>query len=245
MKRIKLISIILTSALITSFLSACSSGGQTATTAPVTETTTEAVTTAAETEKPAETEAPATESEKPTETSVAEPEVFKGSQIKVLGRLYQLEKSGTPTVKAVTVTTVPTGNTQEINRLPALSDGIRCIYDLESYIIINPTCPFDESMSVTIVPHQNKTSYYNKNFLKKKARKYGKFDLCSDDTGYATTTIRLDKKVLKPGYYDMVFLKGKMPVAVVMIKIYAKGGIEKAGADAKELMNQEIEKTKK
>lgn len=245
MKSIKLISIVLAAALMTSALSACTSGGQAATTAPVTETTTEAVTTAAETEKPSETEAPATESEKPTETSIAEPEVFKDSQIKVLGRLYQLEKTDIPTVKAVTVTTVPTGNTQEINRLPALSDGIRCIYDLESYIIINPTCPFDESMAVTIVPHQKKASYYNKNFLKKKARKYSKFNLCSDDTGYATTTIRLDKKVIKPGYYDMVFLKGKMPVAVVMIKVYAKGGIKKAGDDAKELMNKEIEKTKK
>lgn len=239
MKRIKLISILLTGAFLMTALSACSSGEQ-----AVTVTTESATTTTTETEKPTETETTTTTTEAPTETSAATTEVFKGSEIKVLGRLYQLEKKDKPTIEAVTIKAIPTGNTQDINSLPASSDGIRCIFDKDSFITINPTCPFDHSLKVTIVPHQGKASYYDKKFLKKKAKKFQTLDLCDDNIGYPTAAFSLDGKKYGAGYYDVVFLKGSTPIAVFMIKIYPNAGIKNTGKDAKTLMNEEIEKSK-
>ena len=239
MKSIKLISIALTGAFLMTALSACSSGEQTVTVtteAPATTTTTES-------EKPTETTTATTTTEAPTETSAATTEVFKSSEIKVLGRLYQLEKTDKPTIQAVTIKAIPTGNTQDINGLPAASDGIRCIFDRDSFITINPTCPFDHNLKVTIVPHQKKASYYDKKFLKKKAKKFQTLDLCDDNIGYPTAAFSLDGKKYGTGYYDVVFLKGSLPIAVFMIKIYPNAGIKKTGKDAKTLMNEEIEKT--
>ena len=247
MKSIRLISIALTGAFLMAALSACSSGAQGGTTAP--ETTAATTTTAAtESEKPSETEAPATESKKPVETTEETPapvtEIFKGSEIKVLGRLYQLENSNNPTIKGVTIKAIPTGNTQDINGLPAATDGIRCIFDKDSFITINPTCTFDHNLKVTIVPHQKKTSYYGKKFLKKKAKKFQTLELCDDNIGYPTAAFSLDGKIYGAGYYDVVFLKNSKPVAVFMIKIYPNAGIKNTGKDSKTLMNEEIEKSK-
>ena len=240
MKSIKLISIALTVAFLMTALSACSSGEQ-----AVTVATEPPATTTTETEKPTETEAPTTTTtEATTETSAATTEVFKGSEIKVLGRLYQLEKKDKPTVEAVTIKAIPTGNTQDINSLPASSDGIRCIFDKDSFITINPTCPFDHSLKVTIVPHQSKASYYDKKFTKKKAKKFQILDLCDDNVGYPTAAFSLDGKTYGAGNYDVVFLKGSTPIAVFMIKIYPNAGIKNTGKDAKTLMNEEIEKSK-
>lgn len=55
----------------------------------------------------------------------------------------------------------------------------------------------------------------------------------------------LDKKIYKTGNYDIVFLKGKTPVAVFMIKIYGNGGIKKNNTDPAQLMKSEIEKSMK
>ena len=178
MKSIKLISIALTGAFLMTALSACSSGEQ-----AVTVTTEATTTTTTEAEKPTETETTTTTTEAPMETSAATTEVFKSSEIKVLGRLYQLEKKDKPTIEAVTIKAIPMGNTQDINSLPAASDGIRCIFDKDSFITINPTCTFDHNLKVTIVPHQNKTSYYGKKFLKKKAKKFQTLELCDDNIG--------------------------------------------------------------
>ena len=239
MKSIKLISIALTGAFLMTALSACSSGEQ-----AVTVTTEATTTTTTEAEKPTETETTTTTTEAPTETSAPTTEVFKSSEIKILGRLYQLEKKDKPTIEAVTIKAIPTGNTQDINSLPAASDGIRCIFDKDSFITINPTCPFDHDLKVTIVPHQGKASYYDKKFLKKKAKKFQTLDLCDDNIGYPTAAFSLDGKKFGTGYYDVVFLKGSLPIAVFMIKIYPNAGIKNTGKDAKALMNEEIEKSK-
>ena len=244
MKSMKLISIALTGAFLMTALSACASGGQS-----VTVPTEAPATTTTESEKPTEAETTTTaESEKPSETtaetSAATTEVFKSSEIKVLGRLYQLEKTDKPTIQAVTIKAIPAGNTQDINSLPAASDGIRCIFDKDSFITINPTCPFDHNLKVTIVPHQKKASYYDKKFLKKKAKKFQTLELCDDNIGYPTAAFSLDGKKYGAGYYDVVFLKGSTPIAVFMIKIYPNAGIKNTGKDAKALMNEEIEKTK-
>ena len=245
MKKIRLISILLTGVFLTTALSACSSGAADVTTvAP--ETTLTTTTTAAESEKPTETETETTTTttEAPTETTAKSNEVFKSSEIKVLGRLYQLEKKDKPTIEAVTVKAIPMGNTQDINSLSAASDGIRCIFDKDSFITINPTCPFDHNLKVTIVPHQSKASYYDKKFLKKKAKKFQTLDLCDDNVGIPTAAFSLDGKTYGAGNYDVVFLKGSTPIAVFMIKIYPNAGIKNTGKDAKALMNEEIEKSK-
>ena len=144
----------------------------------------------------------------------------------------------------MTIKAIPMGNTQDINSLPAASDGIRCIFDKDSFITINPTCPFDYDLKVTIVPHQSKASYYDKKFLKKKAKKFQTLDLCDDNIGYPTAAFSLDGKKYGAGNYDVVFLKGSTPIAVFMIKIYPNAGIKNTGKDAKALMNEEIEKSK-
>ena len=244
MKSMKILCAAMAGAVMVTAVSACGTG-----TAPTVIPETTTIVAETTTEKPAETtkEETTTEAETTTaaETTAKQNEVYKSSEIKVLGRLYQLEKSGTPTVSAVTIKAIPAGNTQEINSLPALSDGIRCIFDQDSFITINPTCPFDHNMKITIVPHQSKASYYDKNFLKKKAKKFTTLELCDDNVGYPTAAFSLDKKIYKTGNYDIVFLKGKTPVAVFMIKIYGNGGIKKTNTDPVELMKSEIEKSAK
>ena len=242
MKSVKILCVAMAGLFLMTALCACNANTSVSS---VSETTAESVT---GTEKPAttETETTTTETEKPSETETTAPKfvVHKSSEIRVLGRLYQLENAETPTISAVTIKAIPTGNTQDINSLPPASDGIRCIFDLDSFITINPTCPFDYDLKITIVPHQAKASYYDKNFLKKKAKKYLKQELCNDNIGYATAAFSLERSRFKTGYYDIVFLRGSMPIAVMMIKIYGNGGIKKTKKDPVELMKNEIEKSK-
>ena len=170
------------------------------------------------------------------ETTTSTTEQVEAFEINTLGKLYQLDTN--PVVSGVSMRVNFTNEYSEYNNQSPSKSGIRSIFEVNEQIFVTMTCPEEEGeLYVKLFPHNESSEYYREfvyiaNDIDEIYAK-GKYN----DDGLLNAFIT--KSSNPPGYYDVVFIKGEKPVAVVMIKLYGKGEIDKTGKTPQELMNEE------
>lgn len=176
-----------------------------------------------------------------TELSATEEMKLKDPfDIKVLGEIYQLYDTKKPAVNSSILELTTT------DYLANFKNTARCIFESDDLLFVYLHCSNNSltanSMTVTIVPHnENSTAYYG-DFQSE----YSTDDfLKSDSFDYYFALLYLDQGRYPPGYYDIVIMTNNKPIAVVMVKLFEPDGIGNAEQSPVTLQNTEIAMTKK